>query len=157
MLCNELGFRKWIAALLCGAVLALSGCSVAKMAKGESGTDLSPIRPGMTRAQAEAIVGPSVRDWQTPAGVRYCVYRYDAGTRADSGWLLGNAFMDVVSLGTWELLPLLSPNTNGHHIQQLVGQIAISYDSSDVILGVFRDFGDFDALPANGLAPGPIP
>ena len=149
-------FRGWVSALLCSGVFLLSGCSLSHMAKGEPGTDITPVKPGMTRAQAEAILGPSLRDMQIPSGVRYSVYRYNVGTQTERGWFLSNAFMDVMTLGSWEILHVISPNADRNHQQQLVGQLAISYDSSDVLLGVFRDFEDFDTLPPDGLQRAPV-
>ena len=149
--CKNFASIKSVAALLCAAALALSGCSVMQMAKGEPGADIDSVRPGMTRDKVEAILGPSIRDMQVSSGVRYRVYRYNAGIETEREWLYANAYMEVGSFGLWELYRLVFPDRHDHE-RQLEGQVAISYDSNDVILGVFRDFGDFDTLPPDGIA-----
>src|SRR2546422_11419634 len=60
---------KGIAPLFLHALMILlmvsfwTGCLAVKMAKGEKGADVTAIKPGVTRATAEAILGPLVREW----------------------------------------------------------------------------------------------
>lgn len=135
--------------IVCVGMVTLQACSVAHSLHGKPGLDLASIRPGMTRSDVDAILGAPIRGWQSPSGIRYEVYKYDPGVPPNVGEAGFFAFMDVVSLGIWEIgmlshdQPLIKPQKK---------QIAISFDSEDRVLGVFPDFGDFDVLPADGRA-----
>ena len=155
----EVTFQTLLSALLCVGVVMLSGCTLAHAIKGEKQTDINirPIKPGMTKYEAEAILGSPSDEWQVPSGVTYRVYTYYAGSRYDTRYVLGVAVMDISSLGLFEAMVM--PRQNADMIQGLEqrfkltrrDQVAISYDSNEVILGVFRDFSEFDALPGDGL------
>jgi hypothetical protein len=108
----------------------------------------------MTLAQVEAVVGTSDREWYTPLGVRYRLYRYDAGIapdKADAGAIL---FLDVISLGMIEVMEAVSEGgftAEPHEFQDL----AVAYDTHDVAIGVFTDVGPATVLPEDGRNPGP--
>lgn len=143
------GTRR-IALLLClGALAALAGCAVATVAKGRPGQDISEIAPGAPRARVESIVGAPKREWTTGSGVRYRMYRYDAGVAPSTGDASAVAFMDVISLGLseafWDGQTLLGPSRRAW--------LAVSYDAEDRAIGVFADVTEFENLPEDGRGP----
>jgi hypothetical protein len=132
------------------AVAGVSGCTVHQALQGEPGQDLTTLRPGMTRSQLEAIVGKSDREWTTSEGVRYRLYRYDAGIPPSADQAGANVLMDVLSVGLFELFVLADPALQpGHELQDL----AVSYDRNDVVIGIFRKVVTSTALPADGRNP----
>ncbi len=130
------------------------GCTSAAALRGEPGRDISTIRQGLTRSAAEEILGPPLREWMTSAGVRYRVYRYDAGvapSRSDAGAYI---FLNVITAGLFELYEatgvtdLSRPSADDP--RRVRRQVAVAYDTDDRIVGVFDGFGDFDVLPEDG-------
>lgn len=148
-------FRR-LALLLFAAMIfaALHGCAVHRMWKGIPGDDLSSLRPGMTMEQIEAVVGKSDREWHTSQGVRYRLYSYDAGvppSGADTGAML---FMDVISLGMFEVIEAAADQpftTKPHEVHDL----AVSYDLRDVAIGIFTAVDTSTLLPEDGRNPEP--
>ena len=131
------------------AFVALAGCAVSQVAKGRPGRDLSAIAPGVTRAKIESIVDAPKREWTTNAGVRYRMYRYDAGVAPSGSDASAIAFIDVISLGLseayWDGPTLLGPSREAW--------LAVSYDAEDRAIGVFPDVTEFENLPEDGRAP----
>lgn len=131
------------------SMAALQGCAVHKVWKGEPGDDLSSLRPGMTLEQVEAVVGTSDREWYTSLGVRYRLYRYDAGippNKSDAGAIL---FLDVISLGMVEVIEAATDEsftTKPHEVHDL----AVSYDHRDVAIGIFTGVDTSTVLPEDG-------
>lgn len=130
------------------------GCSVARDLKAEEGVDVSYIKPGISREEAEKVLGTPLREWVTESNIRYCVYKYDRGVPPRKGDAVYHAFMSVLSLGLTELFEMsaYSKHVNKvvkeHH--RIYGQMAIAYDDNDTLVAVFDNFGDFDLLPKNG-------
>jgi hypothetical protein len=137
------------------AAVGLSACSVMKELEGVPGTDISTVRVGTTRQQVESVLGTAKREWVTRAGVRYCLYRYDAGVEPDPADAAARAFMDIGTLGLFELAFAIDKNPwIGPRKYPL---IAVSYDREGVVLGVFRDVGEFTAFPEDGRPPASPP
>lgn len=139
-----------IARLLLVAVLAaLAGCVASELAKGRPGKDLSEIVPGMPRTKVESIVGAPGREWTTPSGVHYRLYRYDAGVSPNKADAAFFAFFDVLSLGLWEAFTTpeeaLAPPREAW--------LGVSYDAEDRVIGVFPDITEFASLPDDGRRP----
>lgn len=130
-------------------LFALAGCAVSQVARGRPGQDLSVIAPGTPRAKIESLVGAPKREWTTNAGVRYRMYRYDAGVAPSTGDASAIAFMDVISLGLseayWNGDTLLGPSRQAW--------LAVAYDAGDRAIGVFPDVTEFENLPEDGRAP----
>lgn len=146
-------------ALFLIALPQLHGCTTAAALRGEAGKDISAIKPGVTRSAAEELLGLPLREWTTPANIRYRVYRYDAGvppSRSDAGAYI---FLNIISAGLFELYEatgatdLSKPSADDS--RRVWRQVAIAYDPGDRIVGVFDNFGDLDVLPDDGRPPAP--
>lgn len=138
---------KGMGFLLLSALVVLSmvttGCVAVKFAKGEKGTDVTGIQPGVKRANAEAILGPPVRDWTSPTGIRYSTYYYDAGVPPNIPDAAAFALMDLISGGIFELVGAINEFPLHHTTDGMV----ISYNDRAVVLGIFDEF---DELPPDG-------
>ena len=150
--------HKVLAALFGAAVFLgtanLLGCTSTAALRGEPGVDIGALKPGLLRRETEAILGPPVREWTTSSNVRYCIYRYDAGVPPSKGDAVAMGFLNVISLGLFELYEATGVTDLSHpsedDFRRIWGQIAISYDTDEHIVGLFRDCGDLDVLPDDG-------
>jgi hypothetical protein len=129
--------------------LQIQGCAVASLARGKPGLDTSAIKPGMSMTEAETILGAHRREWTAPAGVRYRVYDYDGGVEGSAADAIAFAFLDVCMVGMSEIMYAIYPLPTAR-VRMIDGHIALSYDASDVVIGVFDNFGDFDKLLVDG-------
>ena len=139
--------------LLSGSILLIAGCAVSKTLESTPGIDISAVRPGATRQQVEGLVGGPLREWTTRTGVRYRLYRYDAGIEPSAGGAGLVVFMDVITLGLFEVIEATSNspwNLRGEKKEPL---LAVSYDAQEIVIGVFRDVGEFAELPEDGRVP----
>jgi hypothetical protein len=135
------------------SIFQLYGCTSAAALRGEEGKNTSSIQVGLSRSDAESILGSPVREWLTSENIRYCVYRYDGGVPPSDSDAIGYALMNAMSLGLFEFFEAtgMSKLSNQYNSQRRVWrQIAVAYDNQDRIVGVFDNFGDFDVLPADG-------
>jgi len=148
---NRPALQQWTAVVVSILIIAaVPGCMVADTLHSEPGIDVSSVKPGVPRTQVEAIVGAPRKQWTTALGVRYSIYQYYAGIRRESaGVTAGIAFMDVISLGLFELFMAIDkPDTKrGREVYRFM---AVSYDAQDLAIGVFPDIGEFAWLPADG-------
>jgi hypothetical protein len=135
----------WLIVLAAGL---LPGCTISHALKGEPGKDLSSLRPGITRAQVEQVVGQTEREWTTALGVRYRLYRYDAGKPPSGDAAGANALMDVLSVGMFELFVLGDPGLDAS--KRETHDLAVSYDKEDAVIGIFKNVGTTTQLPADG-------
>jgi hypothetical protein len=140
------------AALAALAATLIAGCAVSKAMHGEPGLDISAVKVGATRAQVEAVVGAPQREWTTREGVRYCMYRYDAGIETLGAGIGMSVFMDVATLGLWEVNDALSPDAPDMRAPRRYALMAVAYDAQGIAQGVFRDVDEFAALPDDGRA-----
>lgn len=145
--------RRWCRAGAALASLWLSGCAVSKPARGTPGIDLGSIRPGARRADVEAVVGSPARRWTTAAGVEYCIYNVDRGIPPNMADAAAIAFLDIATLGLWEVLEAFDPSEPKPGSPRRTKKVAVSYDVAGIVLGVFMDVGDFDELPVDGRVP----
>lgn len=134
----------WALLLALAGAVSLSGCTVGRAVVGEPGADLKPVAEAATRQRIEELLGSSIREWDTGAGVRYAVYRYDAGQLPSLTGATAHAFMDVATLGVWEVVMLLAAGDPA--ARHTIKQAAIGYDAQDRVLCVVPDMGDLDAL-----------
>jgi hypothetical protein len=123
----------------------LTGCFAVKLVKGEKGADVTGIQPGVTRANAEAILGPPVRKWTSSTGIRYTTYYYDAGLPPNMADAAGAVLMDLMTVGIFELVVAI--NKKPWILDHIVDGVVISYDNRDVVLGILDEF---DELPPDG-------
>jgi len=136
--------------LLFFSILLPHGCMAASALKGKKGLDVSTVKVGMSKADAEKSLGPPVREWVTSSGILYCVYDYDAGVPPSGGDAAAHVFMDVATAGVWEIFGAFGAFNDLEFRKR--EQIAVSYDAHGMVIGVFDHFGDFDILPADGRA-----
>lgn len=134
------------ALLLILVLVTTPGCTAVMFAVGEKGVDLARLQPGATRAEVEALLGTSLRQWDTPMGVRHALYQYDAGRPPSAKWAAASVALNLVSMGLLEILVALHSSPEPH----VMGRLVVSYDSADVVLGVHDEF---EALPADGRSP----
>lgn len=153
-------FSQWslVRAVLVCALLSLSipligACAASKALERTPGIDLSVIKVGATRQQVEAVVGEPQREWTTRTGVRYCLYRYDAGIEPSAGGAGFVVLMDIISLGLYEAIYAVSPEKIDVREERKWLLLAVSYDSQGTVMGVFRNIGQFDNLPEDGRVP----
>lgn len=133
-------------------MVLVASCAVSKALESAPGIDLSPVKAGATRQEVEAVVGEPLREWTTRMGVRYRLYRYDAGIEPSAGGAGLVVFMDVITLGLFEVIEAASPagwNIQGEKKQPL---LAVSYDTQGIVIGVFKDVGELDDFPEDGHA-----
>ena len=127
-------------------------CMMAAALKDQPGIDVSSIKPGISKQEADKILGSPMREWITPLNIHYCVYRYDAGIPPSADDAAVFAFFDIITVGFIEFYEATGITAVGktREANRVVEKIAISYDANDIIIGVFDHFGDFDVLPDNG-------
>jgi hypothetical protein len=135
------------------AALLAGGCTTEKWARAQPPQDISAVAPGTTRAQVEALLGKPKREWTTPLGVRYGLYHYDGGARADPSMHL-LSLITVLTFGMPELFIASDKDPRGEPgSPERARNVAVSFDANDVVIGVFRDISEFAALPADGVVP----
>jgi hypothetical protein len=140
-------WRVCIAILLLG-IAVLPACVATKVAEGRPGADLSQIVPGATRAEVEEIVGAPVREWTTSLGIRYRLYRYDAGVAPAPGTAAMLGILDAAMLGMISAASAIEGGGSlGPSRQPLM---AVSYGPDDRVRGVFKEITEFSPLPEDG-------
>jgi hypothetical protein len=130
------------------------GCTVAQLAAGDKGIDVTKIQPDGTRSEAEALLEDPIREWKSSSGVTYRTYQYDSGRPPAVGDAVAFGLMDVISFGLFEAFEALANATGDSRSirkymddQHTRTQVVVSYDDQDVILGIFDEF---DELPTDG-------
>lgn len=154
---------KVLGALFSAAIIlsmaSLMGCTSAAALRGEPGMDIGTLKPGMARSEVEAVLGSPLREWTTPSNIRYRIYRYDAGVPPSQSEAATMVFINVISLGLFELYEATGVTDLSHpskdDMRRVWRQIAISYDADERVVALFHDFSDLDVLPDNGRPEGP--
>ena len=144
--------------LLSGLIVLIAACAVSKPLERTPGVDLSAVKVGATRQQVEAVVGEPEREWATRTGVHYRLYRYDAGIDPSVGGATIELMMDIMTLGGYEALNAASPEkwtAWKAETQRKWPLLAVSFDSQEVVIGVFKNVGEFDRFPEDGRMPAP--
>ena len=147
-----------VRSLLVATVAVVSACAVGKALERTPGVDLSPVKVGATRQEVEAVVGEPLREWTTQTGVHYRLYHYDAGIEPSAGGAGFVVFMDVITLGLWEAYDAVWPEQLDVRGERKRSLLAVSYDPQGIVIGVFKNDGEFAELPEDGRPPaGPVP
>ena len=138
------------------AAAPVCACAVVRYASVQKGDDLSSIVPGTTRGAVEKSFGSPQREWATPVGVHYCLYRYVGDGPPAWGEAALLAALDVGTLGGWEVAifmqetfdpnkgKLWNPDRRGSAL------FAVSYDQQDRVIGMFANSTELDDFPADG-------
>jgi len=138
------------------AAAPVGACAVVKHASVQKGDDLSSIVPGTTRGAVEKSFGSPQREWATPVGVHYCLYRYVGDGPAAWGDASAHVFMDAASLGLWEVFIYLDGYFDPKKRKQWdpdrrePALFAVSYDQQDRVIGMFANSTELDDFPADG-------
>jgi hypothetical protein len=128
----------------------LHGCAVATAAHGIEGADISAVRVGVTRSEVELRLGSPVRQWTTPSAIEYRMYRYDAGVPGSSANATAMVLGEISTLGLLELILRIPPQSQASTDPSRMRNVAVAYDQSGIVVGVFVDVGDLEQLPENG-------
>lgn len=139
---NSVILNSLIMVLACAS---LSGCAVKELYEGEQGEDISNIQLGMQRSEIEALLNSPLRCWEPEVEITYCIYEYDAGRPPRKADAMAMLFMDVVSVGTFEFFWMVDDRVETY--ARTTARIIISYDSEEVVLGIFDEFA---LLPPEG-------
>ena len=140
--------RVVFALCIMGIFLLHTGCTVGSALKGKKGVDIGGIKPGIRKVKVEEILGPSEHEWWTSSGICYRAYVYDAGIPSSASDAAAFVFLDVVTFGIFELYDVIEP----FPVKRKSKKMAVSYDASDMVIGVFDCYEDFDELPTDGRA-----
>jgi hypothetical protein len=135
-------------AALVAALAVLTGCVVVRSLRGEKGPDFSAIQPGVKRSVVETALGQPLDEGVSSTSVRYAVYEYNAGIPSHPGDAGVATLLDVVTLGIFEIITY--KNHGWRHpgeYDRRKPKIVITYDSRDVILGIFDEGAE---LPEDG-------
>jgi hypothetical protein len=138
------------------AAAPVGACAVVRYASVQKGDDLSSIVPGTTRGAVEKSFGSPQREWVTPAGVHYCLYRYVGDGPPAWGDASAIAVMDVGTLGGWEvaIFVLESLDSKARKVwnpdRRGSALFAVSYDQEDRVIGMFANSTELDDFPADG-------
>ncbi len=136
---------------LVATLLCFSGCMVAEFATGRPGADLAQVHAEASKQDVETVTGKPLRCWTNEAGVEYCLYEVDAGRGSQPGNALLFLFMDIITLGGWELIGLQArteEEKDAFYGGAETSRIIVSYSETDEALGLF---GEFDPLPEDGI------
>ncbi len=100
--------------------LGLQGCAVGMAMSGSKDPDLTVLRMGASRAEVELQLGPALSEVSLPVGNHYCTYEYSLGNEPSAGRTVGHVFLDVVTLGLWELvgtpIEMVAANTEDYTV-----------------------------------------
>lgn len=143
-------------------VAALSGCAVARLATGVDAPDRSALRPGISKTEAEVLLGEPQRSWKTDRGIEYAVYRIYIGAKPQPGLAALTFIIDVGLAGMMEIFAAMAESRckdlhpeEDLKYQECVGRfyesepvnLLVSYDAQGTVLGLFNEF---DELPPDG-------
>ncbi len=118
-------------------LVAASGCSVMMAEHGRPpSTDLSGLREGLTRVEAELFVGSPISSISPPDGRRIEIYEVDAGTPPDKSRALVHVLLDISTLLAWEVIG--TPMEAIIRSSGSTEQVAIVYGFDDRVLAVHR-------------------
>jgi len=138
-------------------LLLIYGRAAQSALKGEPGLDITSVKPGLSQAQVEAIVGRTTdREWTTPLGVRYRIYTYSAGVPPSVYNAIGNLAAEIATLGLMNLYAAATTgdgNVEYMDKEYVFRELAVSYDRNDRVIGVFDGIDSKTQLPADGRMP----
>ena len=151
---------EWLIAVFLLATLA--ACSANRYLTGLDIPNLAALQPGISKKEAEVILGKPERTWITDLGIEYDVYATYVGSKPRPGAAAALVLMDVGTVGVLETVPAVmekkceeSYPEHGKLYYECVTPIygmkmvnvLVSYDKNNVVLGLFNEF---DQLPLDG-------
>lgn len=129
------------------SLFIFTGCTVVMLASGQKGKDVTGVKLGSSRVEAEAVLGNPVREWRSTTGVFYCTYKYDCGCEPEPGLALAWLILDVATVFVLEAVIWSSLDLNKSACDY--NRILIAYNSNSQIIGIFEEF---EALPRDGCS-----
>lgn len=103
----------------------MTGCSVYMAAVGDEKPDTSKVLYNQSHTEVEMTLGPPVRSAPTPDGGLVANYKYVSGNEPSAGRAVAYGFMDLVTLGLWEVVG--SPTEMLNQAEKVV--TTITYDA----------------------------
>jgi hypothetical protein len=120
-------FAKFISIAVVFLLLGLSsGCSVGLALQETEEPNLDILEIGSMRSDIEKELGLPISEGISASGDKLYLYRYLEGDRAAYGRATLYVFLDVVTLGLWEIFGSNIESANGVYVD-----LAISYDSDE--------------------------
>lgn len=110
--------------------ILVSGCSVGMALKGHPDPNISVLSVGQDRGVVLLNLGPPAQTRTTETG-RTDVFRLQRGNQQSAGRAIAHGFMDVLTLGLWEVV--------GTPIEGFVGNnftVSIDYDRADKLMQI---------------------
>lgn len=118
--------------LHCLILGSLYGCSVGMALSGRPDPNLGAVKEKAKRGEVELNLGGGpVKTMSMPNGKLLCVYKYSTGDAPSPGRAIFHLFMDVFTLGLWEVIgtPVEGFAGNTHYV-------SIVYDDDDRVAEV---------------------
>ena len=123
--------RALISPLGLSFLLTLSGCSVAMALHGTPEPNFDAFEVGSTRKQVEIQLGTPISSRTLEDGKREDTYRYEMGNSSNGGRAAMNFYMDLYTLGIWELPGTIIEAMMGHKEESM-----IVYGGDDKVLTI---------------------
>ena len=120
-------------------VLFLSGCSVAMALNGHQEPNFEAFEVGSQRKQVEIQLGPPISSQTLTDGKRMDTYQFEMGNSPNGHRAMMNLYIDLATLGLWELPATIIEAMMGH------------MEATQVVYGI-----DDRVLEIKGYQPPPI-
>lgn len=109
----------------------ICGCSVVMASSGKKGDDISQIKQDITKKQVEAILGKSKKAVINDYGEQVNLYEYDFDNKKSVGRASFYAFMNLITIGAWELV-----GTPMEYYSSKKGYLQVTYDKENKVVDV---------------------
>lgn len=130
-------FRGFLAAAGLAVLALVQGCAALMAERGSPpATNLSGLREGLTRVEAELFVGTPISSISTSDGRRIEIYEVDGGTPPDKSRALVHFLLDASTLLAWEVIG--TPMEAVIRLARNPEQIAIVYGWDERVLAIHR-------------------
>lgn len=113
------------------SALMLTGCSVAMALNGHPEPNFDAFEVGSSRKQVETQLGTPISTTKLESGKQQDTYKYETGNAPNGHRAIMNLYIDLVTLGLWEL--------PGTIIEAMMGEdheTTILYSADDRVLEI---------------------
>jgi hypothetical protein len=114
----------------------LPGCSVVMALSGKPEPHFEQLQVGMSREEAETILGSPAEVVTTKEGNQTAIYIYERGNERSIARAVIHLFMDVITIGFWEI-----PATAAEGSQGEERRFPIVYDRNGRVL-LLNEYGN---------------
>ena len=111
-------------------ILLLPACSVGMALKGKPDPNIGVLAVGQDRGIVILNLGQPTQTLATETG-RTDIFRLERGNEASTGRAIGHAAMDVLTLGTWEIIGTPVEGFSGDKFT-----VTIEYDEAEKVTKV---------------------